>query len=166
MVSVLTELNFVATAYKSGSLGLIAYATPNTELYNGERVSTDSAIVFFGITSPLYWTDEAVELFKNSVNWLTNDTDEDGLKDYMDFDIPNPLPYQVFLDVDGDGEDETAMVPIYHIVQYGILCLCGYGAYRTACHRLGNTCGTRGNHAIHGKCSSHRRQAGIRWCRR
>jgi len=79
-----TNLNLVATADSDGRLGLIAYGAPNTQLYNGKRVSDNSAVVFFGIISPLYWTDEAVELFKNSVGWLTNDTDVDGLKDYMD----------------------------------------------------------------------------------
>ncbi|MEM7825167.1 MAG: CARDB domain-containing protein [Candidatus Aenigmatarchaeota archaeon] len=87
-----TKLNFVATADTDGDLGLLAYALPNTQLYNNKVVSSDSAIVFFGITYPLYWTSEAVSLFKNSVNWLTNDTDQDGIKDFLDncYSIPNP----------------------------------------------------------------------------
>jgi hypothetical protein len=99
-----TPLDIVGTADKDGDLGLLAYAPPNTQLYNGKSVSDHSAIVFFGVTYSLYWTDEAITLFKNSVNWLTNDTDNDGIKDYMDncFSIPNPS--QADIDQDGIGD--------------------------------------------------------------
>jgi len=65
-----TNFDFVATADSTGNLGMIAYASPNTVLSNGEQVGENSALVFFGITYPIYWTNDAVILFKNSVNWL------------------------------------------------------------------------------------------------
>lgn len=54
-----------------GNYGSIFYGYPNTELFKNKSVSNHSAVVFFGITYPYYWTDDTVDLFENSVNWLT-----------------------------------------------------------------------------------------------
>ncbi len=127
---------------------VIAVAEAGSQLYNDQ--TNKARIVFFGITNPLFWTDESIELFKNSVNWTLSDLDGDGVYDYRDNcplvfnpsqrDIDgdntgdvcdncplayNPdqsdidedgigdacgiLPYQIFLDVDDDGVDETAI---------------------------------------------------------
>ncbi|MBI5378362.1 MAG: hypothetical protein HZA82_07040, partial [Thaumarchaeota archaeon] len=79
-----TNLRFAGTADRDGELGLIVYAYSNTELLNNKKVSSNSAIVYFGIIKSLYWTDEAVQIFKNSVDWFTKDSDLDGLLDFKD----------------------------------------------------------------------------------
>jgi hypothetical protein len=67
-----TKLKIVASVDYAGKYGSILYGNPNTALYNQKSVSGHSAVVFFGTTYPYYWTDEAADLFKNSVNWLLN----------------------------------------------------------------------------------------------
>jgi hypothetical protein len=67
-----TNLTFVATANKQGTQGTIAYGLPNTGLTNNRSVSNHSAVIFFGVTYTYYWTDDTVQLFKNSVDWLLN----------------------------------------------------------------------------------------------
>ena len=67
-----TKLKIVASVDYAGKYGSILYGNPNTVLYNQKSVSNHSAIVFFGTTYPYYWTDDAVDLFKNSVNWMVN----------------------------------------------------------------------------------------------
>jgi hypothetical protein len=61
-------LNTSASLPSSNLYSVIAYAEPGTLLLNNNI--TSSRIVFFGITEPLYWTDEAELMFKNSVNWV------------------------------------------------------------------------------------------------
>lgn len=51
--------------------GGIAFASPNTILTNGQ-ISNNSAAIFFGILYPAYWTSDTVNLFENSVDWITN----------------------------------------------------------------------------------------------
>lgn len=65
-----TNMKFATTADYLGKLGTIAFAPPGAQLLNNKTVSNNSGIVFFGIVSPVYWTDEAIILFNNSVNWL------------------------------------------------------------------------------------------------
>ena len=72
LVNTYSNLTFVASIDTNGKLGSIGYALPNTQLYGGKKVSNSSVLVYFGITYPLYWTDEAITLFKNSINWLLN----------------------------------------------------------------------------------------------
>jgi len=124
-----TNLQSVASASQNEELGVIRYGLPGTTLYDGKKISNDSAVVFFGITYPVYWTSEAEQLFKNAVDWLTKDRDGDGLKDYMDncYNTPNadqkdadkdgmgdacdPIfdyPKEVSRDVDSDGKMEVA----------------------------------------------------------
>jgi hypothetical protein len=130
LVDEYTNLQSVASASTSERHGTIRYGLPNTILHDGKQISSDSAVVFFGITYPVYWTNEAEQLFKNAVNWLTKDTDKDGLKDYMDncYNVPNlgqddadkdgigdacdPIfnyPKEVQRDVDSDGVMEFAI---------------------------------------------------------
>jgi uncharacterized membrane protein YgcG len=70
MVQTQTNLTTVATAESAGHLPIIAYANPNTQLANGNKVANNAAIVFFGVTYPNLWTQDAINLFSNSVNWL------------------------------------------------------------------------------------------------
>jgi len=72
LVKEYTNLTFAATANKIGNQGTIAYGLPNTQLTDGKSVGSHSAVVFFGVTYTQYWTDEAVQLFKNAVDWLLN----------------------------------------------------------------------------------------------
>jgi len=67
-----TNLTFVATANNLGTEGTLAYGLPNTPLTSDRSISNHSAVVFFGASYPYYWTDDAVQLFENSVNWLAN----------------------------------------------------------------------------------------------
>ena len=63
-------LNTSASLPSSNVYSVIAFAEPGTLLLNNNV--TSSRIVFFGIAEPLYWTDEAELMFKNSVNWVLN----------------------------------------------------------------------------------------------
>ncbi|MCX8179729.1 MAG: hypothetical protein N3E38_03305, partial [Candidatus Aenigmarchaeota archaeon] len=65
--SVLTP---AATLVSSNQYAVIAYAEAGTVLINNNI--TSARVVFFGVTQPLYWTDEVEIAFKNSVNWLLN----------------------------------------------------------------------------------------------
>jgi hypothetical protein len=78
---------------------VIAAAEAGTELYNNQ--TNKCRIVFFGITNPLFWTDDAISLFKNSINWTLTDTDHDSIIDCKD---NCPLKYNPDQnDTDGDG---------------------------------------------------------------
>jgi hypothetical protein len=88
-----TNLTIAATSNKAGNQGIIAYGLPNTALANGKKISNNSAVVFFGITYPLYWTDDTIQIFEKAVDWLTKDSDGDGLKDFKD-----SCPYTFNLD--------------------------------------------------------------------
>ena len=96
-----TNMTFVLSQDRYGEMGLVAYARPNAQLMRGQKISSSSAAVYFGITYPTFWTDDAVNIFKNSVNWFTKDTDLDGLKDYLDNCPYIYNPEQT--DTDGDG---------------------------------------------------------------
>jgi len=80
----MTKLTTVASFDPLANHGIILYGYPNTQLYNNKTISNNSAVVFFGVAYPYYWSDDAVDLFKNSVVWLTEDSDNDGLKDFKD----------------------------------------------------------------------------------
>ena len=82
-------LSFVATSSGTGSKGVVAYANAKTQLLNGQK--TKNRVVFFGITSPLYWTAGAEKLFKQSVTWALGDTDGDGVANENDL-CPNTPP--------------------------------------------------------------------------
>lgn len=99
-----TNLQSVASTSTIEKYGVIRYGSPNTQLYDGKKISDHSAVVFFGITYPIYWTNEAEQLFENAVIWLTEDTDGDGLKDYMDNCVYDKNPDQADIDSDGLGD--------------------------------------------------------------
>lgn len=61
----------VANLDQAGDGG-IAFASPNTILANGKSISGNSAAIFFGILYPAYWTTNTINIFENSVNWITN----------------------------------------------------------------------------------------------
>jgi hypothetical protein len=67
-----TNFTFVATADADGKTGLIAYAPPKTQLVNGKSIADDSAAIFIGVSYPSYWSDQTIQIFKNSVTWLLN----------------------------------------------------------------------------------------------
>ncbi len=63
----------------SGSLAsdsVIAAVSPGIKYLNGKTAQERG--VFFGITNAKYWTSETKKLFKNSLNWLIEDIDNDG----------------------------------------------------------------------------------------
>ena len=95
-----TNFTIVGSSDSSGDLGLVAYAGPGTNLALGKSISSNSAAVFLGLAYPIYWTEDAEKIFLNSVNWLTKDSDGDGLKDFQDncANVPNPDQ----LDIDND----------------------------------------------------------------
>jgi hypothetical protein len=78
----LTKLKTIAAVDVNGYYGTIAVAEPETQLFNGK--TTRTRVVFFGITYPSYWTEEAENLFKKSVIWVLSDFDGDGILDYKD----------------------------------------------------------------------------------
>jgi len=57
-----TNLQSVASASTKEKYGVIRYGLPGALLYDGKEISDDSAVVFFGITYPNYWTEEAEQL--------------------------------------------------------------------------------------------------------
>ena len=89
-----TTLRIVATADIGGDLPIIAYANPNTQLASGKKVGNNAAIVFFGVTYPNLWTEDAVKLFKNSVNWLLS-------LDFTQPTVPQFKNGESFFDKDG-----------------------------------------------------------------
>jgi len=104
-----TSFHLVASANSAGSKIVIGYAKPNTALYGGKKIAPDSAAVFFGVSSSGYWTIDTEKLFQNAVNWLTLDSDGDGVKNYMD-NCPNiSNPTQSDKDSDGIGDSCDAV---------------------------------------------------------
>ena len=77
-----SKLTPIASFYNSYGTSVISVAEPGQELYDG-KVSSARA-VFFGITNPLYWTDDVKDLFENAVWWVLADYDDDGVLDHID----------------------------------------------------------------------------------
>ncbi|MEM5777687.1 MAG: CARDB domain-containing protein [Candidatus Aenigmatarchaeota archaeon] len=65
-----SALNAAASLSSSNMYSVIAFAEPGKVLLNDNV--TKARIVFFGVTEPIYWTDETELIFKNSVNWILN----------------------------------------------------------------------------------------------
>jgi hypothetical protein len=76
------KLTPIASLQYNDKNAVIAVAEAGTELYDNKI--NKARIVFFGVTNPLFWTDDAVQLFKNSINWTLSDLDSDGVYDYKD----------------------------------------------------------------------------------
>ena len=93
------KLTPIASIVSNENNAVIAVAESGTELYNNQ--TNKCRIVFFGITNPIYWSDDAISLFKNSINWVLSDKDGDGIIDCRD-NCPS-TPNQDQKDTDGDG---------------------------------------------------------------
>ncbi len=94
-----SKLKQLASLTSTDQATVIGVAEPNIELFDNKI--TKARVVFFGITNPLYWTEEAEDLFKNSVWWVLADYDDDGILDHEDNCRFVGNPDQ--LDSDGDG---------------------------------------------------------------
>src|SRR3989344_2356941 len=84
-----TNMHVVGSLTSQGTTGAILVAEPNTLLENGKI--TKNRIVFFGIAYPVYWNSNAVNMFKNSVEWTIGDSDNDGIKNAYDFCQGTPV---------------------------------------------------------------------------
>jgi hypothetical protein len=93
------KLKSIASLPYNDKNSVIAIAEAGTELYDNK--TNKARIVFFGVTNPLFWTDETIQLFKNSINWVLSDIDKDGVYDYKDNCPSVSNPDQK--DSDGDG---------------------------------------------------------------
>jgi hypothetical protein len=76
------KLKPIASLPTNEDNAIIAVAESGTKLYNNK--TTKARVVFFGITYPIYWSDDAINLFKNAVNWTLSDSDNDGIYDFRD----------------------------------------------------------------------------------
>jgi len=96
------RLTPIASVITDDDKVVIASAESNTELYNNQK--NKCRIVFFGLTYPYYWTDDAINLFKNSIYWVLLDTDDDGLINCKDNCPAISNPDQRDTDSDGIGD--------------------------------------------------------------
>ncbi|MBD3155641.1 MAG: hypothetical protein GF368_03225 [Candidatus Aenigmarchaeota archaeon] len=94
-----SKLNPVASFDNSHGTSVISVADFGQELYDDK--TSKARAVFFGITNSLYWTEEAEDMFENSVLWVLADADDDGLLDHEDNCRQVSNPDQS--DSDGDG---------------------------------------------------------------
>jgi len=97
-----SSLAQLASLTSTDTATVIGVAEPDTELLNGKI--TNARVVFFGITNPLYWTDEAEDLFENAVWWVLADYDDDGILDHIDNCRFVYNPDQLDTDEDGVGD--------------------------------------------------------------
>lgn len=78
---VLTRISYGENV-DSGNI-YVAYVNKGTNMLNGNITSGRS--LFFGLTETASWTDDAKQLFKNSINWTIKGQDRDG-DGYFDSD--------------------------------------------------------------------------------
>ncbi len=104
------KLTPIASITTSDDNLVIAAAESGTELYNNQK--NKCRVVFFGITNPLFWSDDAISLFKNSINWTLLDTDNDGTIDCKDNcpSVSNPDQKDTDNDSKGDVCDNCPLV--------------------------------------------------------
>lgn len=95
-----------AVKHEASNRILIGAINPGGQLYGGE--TSHSKIVFFGITDVAYWTPESKILFKNSINWLLGeiDNDNDGFNSSVDCDDGDALIHPGAVEIPGDGIDQ------------------------------------------------------------
>jgi hypothetical protein len=96
------RLTPIASVVTNENNPVIAIAESGTELYNGQK--NKCRIVFFGITNPLYWSDDTISMFINSIDWVLYDADTDGFIDCKDNCPSIPNPDQKDTDFDGKGD--------------------------------------------------------------
>jgi hypothetical protein len=109
------KLTPIASVTTSENNIVIAAAEAGTELYNNQ--TNKCRIVFFGITNPLFWTDDAMILFKNSINWTLTDIDHDGIIDCKDNCPTVSNPDQKDTDGDGIGDACDNCLLVYNPTQ-------------------------------------------------
>ncbi|MBU5689396.1 MAG: hypothetical protein KQA41_04200 [Candidatus Aenigmarchaeota archaeon] len=119
-------LNTSASLPSSNIYSVIAFADQGTTLLNNNV--TMARIVFFGITEPLYWTDEVELIFKNSVNWVLNNNliipSQPFLGEYnlLPINLYNDGSRQFLVDLGKDGvydkfwDPNTAIVTNLYLV--------------------------------------------------
>ncbi len=76
-----TRMNVIASSDDSGNYAAIAVAEAGQELYG---VTPKARVVFFGVSYPIYWTEQAEIMFRESVKWVSSDLDADSVLDYND----------------------------------------------------------------------------------
>ena len=86
--------------------GIVSTLEEGDTLLNGKKVQR--RILFFGITKPQYWTNEAKTLFENSVYWILSgeDFDEDGFLSDVDCNDLNKAIYPGAVEIPYDGIDQ------------------------------------------------------------
>ncbi|HLC74195.1 MAG TPA: lamin tail domain-containing protein [Candidatus Nanoarchaeia archaeon] len=86
---------------------VIAVVPPGVRLLNG--ITTQGRNVFFGVTESKYWTQNARNLFKNSILWTLNGNDLDGDGYFSDDDCddnnPNINPSGIEIPYDNIDQD-------------------------------------------------------------
>ncbi|MEM4367915.1 MAG: CARDB domain-containing protein [Candidatus Anstonellales archaeon] len=119
-------LNTSASLPSSNIYSVIAFADQGTTLLNNNV--TMARIVFFGVTEPLYWTDEVELIFKNSVNWVLNNNliipSQPFLGEYnlLPINLYNDGSRQFLVDLGKDGvydkfwDPNTAIVTNLYLV--------------------------------------------------
>lgn len=70
LISTKSHLLPVASLDSAKKFEVISVGPPNTPLAGNKSVSNSTSVIFFGITYPIYWTDEAVEIFKKVIDWM------------------------------------------------------------------------------------------------
>jgi hypothetical protein len=102
-----TNLTSLASIYNNGNNQIISVADSGTKLSNGDI--TQKRVVFFGINYPVYWTEDAKNLFLNSIQWILNpeDLDSDGFPAYFDCDDEDSLINPDAIEVPYDGVDNN-----------------------------------------------------------
>src|SRR3989344_995875 len=68
-------VNLVSNVNAPGEV-VVASLSPGNKFLNNKTLTQKA--IFFGITSPQYWTSQSRQLFTNSISWLLEDEDRDN----------------------------------------------------------------------------------------